>query len=232
MKKHNILCKKIKQFFVLFLLLNVSLFSQAQSDDTAMKEKELPVVKIERNFSLKYQQKLNLLRKTYPLALHAKKMLEEYDKELEDIEKKRKQKKFVKNAHDELKEEFLYNIKDLYTEQGTMLMKLIHRETGMTTEDILKKYQSNTQVAVYTALAKAWGNDLDLKYDPDDEDWITEIVINDILTGKVPFDFTVKKMDKTTYKAGMVQYKKDYKKYKKEKKATKKAEKKVAKKKL
>lgn len=190
-----------------------------------MKEKTLPVVKIERNFSLKYQQKLNLLRKTYPLALQAKKMMEEYEKDLENIDKKRKQKKYTKNAHDELKDEFLYNIKDLYTEQGTMLIKLIHRETGMTVGEILKKYQSNTQSVVYSALAKAWGNDLNQKYDPNDEDWITEIVIQDIKSGKIAFDYSVNKMDKTAFRESMIEYKKDYKVYKKEKKVKKKTEK-------
>ena len=116
-------------------------------------------------------------------------------------------------------------------------MKLVYRETGMTVNEIIKKYRGGVQNTIYTGMAKLWGQDLNATYDPNGEDWITEVVINDIETGKISFDKEMKKLDKAGYKESMIEYRQDVKEtkarmktYKKEKKKVEKEKKKSKKK--
>jgi hypothetical protein len=62
---------------------------------------------------------------------------------------------------------------------------------------------------MYEGIAKIWGNDLNQKFDPknkDNDDWITELVIRDILSGQVEFDLTMRKMTRDEFKISMEEY--------------------------
>ena len=79
----------------------------------------------------------------------------------------------------------------------------------MTVQEIIERYRGNVSSDVYSGIAKIWGNDLNMTYDPDDpnsDDWITEVVIQDILSGRIEFDIEMRRMNKTEYKVSMKQY--------------------------
>lgn len=194
--------------FIAFLFIGGASFGQ---DDIAdIKNQQLPEMRADKDFGRKYRRQLRLLIRTYPMALKAKELIDDYDEDLADIEKKRKKKKYGREAHRDLKDEFTYNILDLYHSEGDLLMKLVYRETGMTVRQIIEKYKGNLSSDVYNMMGKAWGHDLDAKYDPkstNNDDWITEMVIQDILAGRVDFDLEMHKMSKAEYKEQMEIYK-------------------------
>lgn len=216
---------------IIILLIILSFLNNTFCQELAAitKEQEIAVMHVDKNFNAKYQRQLVLLKRTYPMALKAKALIDEYEADLAKISKKRKQKKYGKEAHSDLKDEFLFNIKDLYTSEGDLLMKLVFRETGMTVNLIIKKYRGGIQNTIYTGMAKLWGQDLNATYDPDGEDWITEVVINDIESGKISFNKEMKKLDKAGYKESMKEYRQDIKDTKVRMKAYKKEKKKVEK---
>lgn len=185
---------------------------------------------VDKNFKLKYNQALNQIRRVYPLALQAKSYLIEFDKDLADIEKRRKQKKYGKEAHKILKDQFLYDIRDLYIGEGIMLMKLVHRETGSTVSDIVRKYRGQLHANLYEEMGKIWEQNLNIQYDPYGEDWIIEVVIQDIIAKRIPFNWDVKPLDKEAFKKTQKEYKIRVKEYKKIKRETKKAASKAKKK--
>lgn len=189
---------------ILFFLLT-PLLGLSQAEDS-LKQQNLFEVRIDKDFDQKYRRRLRQLRRTYPMALHAKEMIKEFEEELARIERKRSKKKYGKAAHRELKSEFSFNIKDLYVSEGDLLLRLIHRETGMTVSEIIKKYHGKTQHGVYAAMAKLWGHNLKEKYDPSGDDWLTELIIKDINDGHIPFDKSMNKLDKEGYKKGMKSY--------------------------
>lgn len=197
------------RIFICLASMYIACSSIAQSDLTTVMQQDIPEMRADKNFKHKYDQKLRLLRRTFPMALKAKELIDEYEADLAAIEKRRKQKKYGREAHKDLKEEFLYNIKDLYVTEGDMLMKVIHRETGMTVHQIIERYRGDFSSDVYEGIAKIWGNDLDQVFDPKNpgnDDWITEIVIQDILAGRVDFDLSMRKMSKEDYKISMEEY--------------------------
>lgn len=211
----------MQRFFILMVSLSLMGFSFSQEDLAILKEQDIQEMRVDRHFNFKYKRQLSLLLRTYPMALEAKALIDQYEADLAEIEKSRKQKKYSKEAHKNLKEEFSFNIRDLYKSEGEMLMKLVHRETGMTVSEIIKSYRGGFQNSVYSNMAKLWGHDLDAKYDPLGEDWITEIVLQDIESGRIQFDTTMRKMDKASYKESMRAYRSDRKEYRQEKRKKK-----------
>ncbi len=189
---------------VAFVFLLCSFESIAQ-DSTAF-EQEVDEVQVMRNFKSKYQRRLDLMRRVYPLALDAKVIVEQHKEELEGVSKKRKKKKLGKKTHKSLKDEFGYNIRDLYISEGELLIRLIHRETGMTVAEIIETFEGKTRSNWYNGLAKLGGQNLEAEYDPEGEDYLTELIIEEIDAGTISFSFETKYVDKEVFKEGMKDY--------------------------
>jgi hypothetical protein len=98
-----------------------------------------------------------------------------------------------------------------------MLMKLIHRETGMTVDEILSKYKGKASASLTRMLLlRHMATIRRSTYDPKGDDWIVEIVIQDIESGKIKFDKSVKRLDKFGYKENMKEYRQGRREYRKE----------------
>jgi len=195
-----------KYLYVILFILPFG--SEGQEDTLTLKEQGLVSVHIDRRFDWKYKLLKEDVLKVYPLAIEAKNVIEQYEKDLAEIEKKRKQKKYLKESEKELKLNFEYTIKDLYVSEGKLLMKLIHRETGMTVDDILRKYKGNFSAGTTGAALKLFGHDTKIEYDPE-EDWIIEVIIQDIISGKIKTDLEPRQLTKQDYKDGMKEYRDD-----------------------
>lgn len=193
-----------------FLLLTVCIAASLPvlSQDDKLKEKELEEAVIDPDFQNKYNTTLRRLRRVYPLALEAAKIVRDLDIDLAQAESKRQKRKITKKYSKELKESYLYAIKDLYIEEGILLMKLIHRETGKTTAEIIASYRGKFRSAFYDQLGRIWSQDLDATYDAKKE-WITEMIIRQIHNNEINFDFSLKTPTKEEYKNSMKIYRAD-----------------------
>ena len=65
-----------------------------------------------------------------------------------------------------LKESYSDRLKKLTKSEGRILVKLIHRETNITTYDIVKSYRGRFNAFFWQSMARIWDNDLKTKYDP------------------------------------------------------------------
>lgn len=200
--------------FIVIVLTGNFVFSQ-DSDTSVAKHLDLPAVRYDQYFDLHYRQKLNQIRRTYPLALRAKEILDELEEDLENADSKRKKRKLTKERKNELKDEFTYLVKDLYIGEGAMLFKLIHRETGASVTEILEEYRGSFYAKSVQATFSLYGHDTDSKFDAQGEDWISELVIRDIESGKIQIDLNVVKMSKEEFKDNMKDYRQNYREHKK-----------------
>ncbi|MDG1333962.1 MAG: DUF4294 domain-containing protein [Crocinitomicaceae bacterium] len=205
---------------LIFLLLFSCGSGFAQEDSVAINQ-NVEEVKVMKNFARRYQSRLRVMRRVYPIALHAKEVLEEHQQELDGISRKRKRKRMGKKAHKSLKEEFEYNIKDLYIHEGVLLIRLVHRETGMTVAEIIEVFEGKTKRKWYSALARLGGQNLESEYDKKGDDYLTELIIQEIEAGSVSFNLEMKDVDKQAYKEGMKEYRSNVKKGKKRKRQAK-----------
>lgn len=226
-----------KLIAILFLMGSFLPFAHSQEEDSIPLYLELREFHTDKAFIRKYNRELEKVRRVYPMALRAKAIIREYEEELADIDKKRKQKKFAKETHQKLKEQFTYSIRDLYTSEGQLLMQLVHRETNMTVEEIIKKYRGGLQATLYEGMGNLFEQDLGAKYDPKGKNYITEIVIQDILAGQVPFNPEMDEMTKEEFKVTQAEYRESkrnshrkLKEQKKAKRAKEKQERKAARK--
>lgn len=213
--------KVVKQY-ILLLLLFVNYYTVNSQIQDTVKEQDLLGIHIDRHFNQKYKSLLDDVLRVYPLAIEARNVIDKYESDLAEIDKKRAQNKYLKESERELKLNFEYTLKDLYVSEGKLLMKLIHRETGLTVDDILRKYKGNFSASTTGAALKMFGHDTKIKYDPLNEDWITEAIVQDIISGKIKADLKPRIMDKSEFKEEMKRYRDDIKYVKKRKKERKK----------
>lgn len=79
---------------------------------------------------------------------------------------KKEKKKYIKECEKSLKELYMGQLKNLSIEEGKVLMKLIHRETGSTTWDIMKNYRGGAEAFFWQAFGSVYGHDMKVEYDP------------------------------------------------------------------
>jgi hypothetical protein len=98
---------------------------------------------------------------------------------LNQLKTKRAKDKYIKQHEKALKEDFEKQLENLSVTQGLLLMKLIHRETGSTTYEILKKYRGSAKAMMWQTFAKFYGSDTKGTYDPL-EDYQIEYIIRSL----------------------------------------------------
>jgi hypothetical protein len=126
----------------------------------------------------------NVIR-VYPYARLTGELLREYEHDLAKIERNSDQELFIKLAEAELRAEFEAEVKDLTISQGRVLIKLIDRETGKTSFDLVKQLRGGFQAFVWQGFARIFGQDLKSTYDPTGEDLMVEVVVGRIERGEL-----------------------------------------------
>ncbi|MES2828712.1 MAG: DUF4294 domain-containing protein [Bacteroidota bacterium] len=114
--------------------------------------------------------------KVMPYALYAKRRYEQLEQEVASTTDKKLQKKFVKQCDKEIKDMFNREIKELTITQGQILTKLIDRELGRTTYDIVKETKGGLTAFLYQSVARVVGHNLKTTYDPKTDRDIESII--------------------------------------------------------
>lgn len=127
-----------------------------------------------------YQLKRKTL-KVYPYALLAAHKLDSIQQDLENIPRKRKRKKYVKAVEQWAKEDLAEELKKLTRWEGRILVKLIYRETGICTYDIIKDLRGRWHAFIWQQIAKIYDNNLKTNYQPqtDKEDKLIEHILQE-----------------------------------------------------
>jgi len=125
--------------------------------------------------------------KVYPYAKLASAKLNKYNEELLKVKSKRKRRLLLKKREKELKTEFTDVIKKMSVTQGRVLVKLIDRETGESTYDIIKEMRGGFKAFVYQGVARLYSANLKSRYDPlsNEEDEMIERIVLLIEAGKI-----------------------------------------------
>ncbi len=124
------------------------------------------------------------VRKVYPYAILAAAKLKEYDLALSKIENENLRKAFIKACEKDLRRQFEEDLKGLTVSQGRVLMKLIDRETGRTTYELVKELRGSFQAAMWQTVATLFGNNMKIAYDPLHEDIMIERAIKLVEAGQ------------------------------------------------
>jgi len=132
-----------------------------------------------------YDEKLRyyiLRRKTlkvYPYAKLAAERLVELNDSLQHIKKKRHRKKYTKKIQKYIEGEFSDELKKLTRTEGQILVKLVHRQTGITAFDLVKELRSGWRAFWYQTTAKMFKISIKEEFHPDivHEDYLIEDIL-------------------------------------------------------
>ena len=187
--------KKLFLFLSLFLI-SLTSFSQVTTDTIKKEVQEeendtvLEIIPIEE--VIVYKHKLSpeakkeflLLQrrvyKVYPFAKTAAERLTFLNKNMDKLKSNKEKKKYFKIVESYMENEFKGQLKKLSRKQGQILVKLIYRQTGFTTFDLIKDYKSGWKAFWSNNMAKLFDIQLKTKYEPYDvnEDFLIETILD------------------------------------------------------
>ena len=135
----------------------------------------------------KYKKLISNVKKVYPYAKEAGRLLDSYTLILKSAKNDSQRKKIMQQAESDIENKFGPKLKKLNKAQGKILIRLIDRETGSDSYALVKDLRGNFRAAFYQTLGKLFGYNLRSKYDPvnNSEDRIIERIIFAIETKKI-----------------------------------------------
>lgn len=131
----------------------------------------------------RYRKMIYNIKKAYPYAQIAGVKLKELDDHLVTIKSEKEQKAYIDQAEKEIMEEFETDVRHLTFTQGIILVKLIDRETGRTSYQVIKELKGGFTAFFWQGIARIFGNNLKTEYDPDNQDKVMEDIIRGIEAG-------------------------------------------------
>lgn len=84
-----------------------------------------------------------------------------------------------------MKEKFEKDLKKLTFNQGTILIKLVDRETGTTSYNLVKELRGSFQAFFWQSLARLFGSTLKSEYDAEGDDAAIESIVRSIEKGEI-----------------------------------------------
>jgi hypothetical protein len=188
---------KITKFFLFFLFLSISANAQiVQKDTTTMgyviKEndtifkdtiqlEEIVIFKGKIDVESKKQFELlkNRVYRTYPYAKLASERLTALNRGMASLKTNKEKKKYFKIVEDYLNNEFEAQLKKLSRKQGQILIKLIHRQTGVTTYELVRTLKSGWTAFWSNTTAKMFDLNMKAQYSPYEvnEDYLIETIL-------------------------------------------------------
>ena len=133
----------------------------------------------------KYEKLKKKVVKVYPYAKLAGQKLREYASILDTVQSERQKKKFYKQIEEELKEEYGADLKKLTMSEGRILIKLIDRETGDTSYELVEDLRGQFTAFFWQSFARLFGHNLKTNYDPDGADREIEFIVQQIEAGYI-----------------------------------------------
>ena len=117
--------------------------------------------------------------KVYPYARIAADRLTTLDKNMARLRTDKERKQYFKLVEKYIEDEFTGKLKKLSRKQGQILVKLICRQTGSTTFDLVKEYKSGWKAFWASNTARVFSINLKAKYEPFkvNEDYLIETIL-------------------------------------------------------
>lgn len=129
---------------------------------------------------------MNILKRrilrVYPYVVATADNLTILNDNLAKMDTKRRRKNYIKRSEGYLNDQFEERLKKLSRKDGQILVKLINRQTGQTTFDLIKEFKSGWSAFWSNQTARLFDIDLKAKYNPAQtlEDFYIEEIIQEL----------------------------------------------------
>ncbi len=146
----------------------------------------VPAKKFEHSWEEKQYWKLVYnIRKVLPYAKMARVKLDEMNAHFLTLDNERQKKQYAKKVEQEIRDQFEEQLKALTVTQGKLLIKLIYRETGNVSYDLVKEFRGGLSAMFWQTFARIFGLNLKTKYDPAGDDFLMEEIVVAIENGMI-----------------------------------------------
>jgi hypothetical protein len=190
------------RFYFISLVLLISFSSFAQEQDmivtggVVVNGDTIPAIQLKevniyswKKLSPSEERKLTKLMRNvkivYPYARLAGIKLEEYEDILVQAPDDKTRRQVMKQVEDELNAEYGQELRDLTVTQGKILMKLVDRETGESTYELVADLRGEFRAVFYQTFARLFGLNMKMRYDPEGEDREIENIVRMIENGQL-----------------------------------------------
>ncbi len=185
----------IKFVYILLFFLTLSLFSYSQENKghlvelTVYKGDTIPIIHFrevyifpKRTFkneqeAVKYRKLIRNVKRVYPYAKLAEIRLAEISNHIATLNSEAAKRAYAKKSEKEIKEEFEEELKKLTLSQGKLLIKLIDRQTGDSSYELVKDIKGSLSAFMWQSVARLFGSSLKVKYDPKGKDKLIEEIV-------------------------------------------------------
>lgn len=135
----------------------------------------------------KYYRLVHNFAKVYPYSLVAQRLVREADStfKVRNFTKRQKE-KYVNDLQRRIFTSYEKTARNMTISQGQLMMRLIDREVGHSSYEIIKYYKNGLAAGFWQGLAKLFGTDMKKHYDPYGEDRNTEELIQKWKSGEFP----------------------------------------------
>ena len=136
--------------------------------------------------------------KVYPYSLMASKRLNSLNERLGTIKTNRGKKRYTKMVQKFLEDELTPELSKLTQSEGRILIKLIHRQTGISTYDLVKQLRNGFRAFIYNTTARFFNLNLKTEFMPEiniDDYFIEDIIQRSIRDNLIEYNKPVRLYD-------------------------------------
>ncbi len=153
-------------------------WEQIGGGDSILHITSLPVYIFNRKADLRrYKKMIRAVKKVYPLAVEAARRMENLNDTLAELERRKDRRQYTRQIEESLKEELSPVLFKMTRYEGRILLKLLDRQTDHTAFRIIQEFRSGFTAGFWQMVAKIFGNNLKLHYDPAGEDAMLEQIV-------------------------------------------------------
>ena len=133
----------------------------------------------------KYNKLVRDVRYVFPYAKLTRQILIETYDYLETIEDEKEKKRHIKAVEKGIRKQYEPTVRKISKTQGKLLVKLIDRECGQTSFEMIKAFLGTVKANMYNVLSTLFGNNLRKHYDPEGEDREIEQIVRKVESGQI-----------------------------------------------
>ena len=132
-----------------------------------------------------YNRLVKNIKYIFPYAQLVRTTLIETHNYLETLPNDKAKKQHIALVEKGVKEQYSPIVHKLSRSQGRLLVKLIDRECGQTSYEMVKAFLGPLKAGLYQVVAGLFGNSLTKRYDPEGDDKYTERIVRMVESGQI-----------------------------------------------
>ena len=159
--------------------INITEFDSIKMDTILLNDVSFSKVKMDPEQKKQFLLLQNRVYKVYPFAKTASDRLSLLNKNMGGLQSTKEKKRYFKIVEDFINNEFKDKLKKLSHMQGQILVKLIYRQTGISTYNLIKDYKSGWKAFWSNNAARLFDINLKEIYEPlnNNEDYLIETIL-------------------------------------------------------